>query len=206
MNSTATLEPAAQDEVSQVVAGGKLFTIVPEESEAACIVEEEFFSGAVTRFGKKLGLTTTGRTGEIEGEVQLVLGEVPSLISSHFTVNIRALTSDENRRDQFIRERWLESDRFPLAEFTATDMEEFPGEHSEGEEVSFRLVGEMTIREISNPVTFDVTAALNGDTIQGLATSTMRMTDFGFDPPNVGNLFMVADEFMVEVIFTAKES
>ncbi len=48
-------------------------------------------------------------------------------------------------------------------------------------------------------------ATLEGDTITGVATANLKMTDFGFTPPNFANMFSVEDEFVTEVVFTFKE-
>jgi polyisoprenoid-binding protein YceI len=216
---TATPEPAPQAEESDdassaegetptTATGMRTFVIVPEESTASYSVEEEFFQGAVDRLGVILGLVdTVGSTQEIEGQLQLNLDDLSSALGDNqFTVNIESLTSDQPRRDQRIREANLESSKYPLATFSATAIEGAPDSYSEGEEVSFQLVGDITIREITQPVTFDITASLSGDTISGMATALLTMTDFGFDPPNFADMFTVEDEFTVEVEFTAREN
>lgn len=194
------------EEATESTGEVRTFTIVPEESKASYIVEEEFFAGALDRLNISPGIVDTiGSTQEIEGELSLDPEGPSPLLSNHFTVDLRSLTSDQPRRDQAIRSRNLESNTYPLAEFTATALEDTPENYAEGEELSFKAVGELTIREITNPVTFDVTAALRGDTIKGVASATLRMTDFGFSPPNFANVFSVEDEFTIKVEFTLKE-
>jgi polyisoprenoid-binding protein YceI len=199
--------PAAAYPDPDTAANGRRFVIIPDETEAAYIVAEEFFGGAVQQLGQVLGLTDTiGRTNEVGGELVLDLTAVNPLVSGAFTVDLRTLTSDSDRRDNRIRSQWLESNRYPMAEFTALEIVGFPANYVEGQTAAFELMGEMTIREITQPVVFIVTAVLNGDTITGAATTTMRMTDFGFNPPTATNLFTVADEFTVEISFTAREA
>jgi len=90
------------------MASGRQFVILAEESQASYIVEEEFFQGAVDRLGEALGLTdTVGSTSEIEGDLQLT--DSLAFESGQFVVNIRSLTSNQTRRDDRIREEWLES-------------------------------------------------------------------------------------------------
>lgn len=224
---TATAEPAAPEEVtsqkaeesdepsategeksSAAASGMRTFVIVPEESTAAYQVDEEFFQGAVDRLGVVLGLVdTVGSTQEIEGQLQLNLDDLAGALGDNqFTVNIESLSSDQSRRDQRIREVDLESSKYPLATFSATAIEGAPDSYTDGEETTFQLVGDITIRQITQPVTFDVTASLSGDTISGVATAPLTMTDFGFSPPNFANMFTVEDDFTVEVVFTARES
>ena len=187
--------------------GARTFQVVPAESDASYTVEEEFFNGAVSRLGKDLGFfTAIGLTQEVNGQLTLNLADVPSLESGEITVDISTLTSDDDRRDGRIREKYLESAKYPLATFVATGIEEGPASYEEGQEVSFKLVGDMTIRESTTPVTFDVTAKLEGDTITGVATTQLLMTDFGFDPPDVGDFMKAENEVLVTVNLTAKEA
>jgi polyisoprenoid-binding protein YceI len=170
-------------------------------------VAEEFFGGALDRLGIQPGLVDTiGSTQEVSGELQLDLADpANSVVGSQFSVNLQSLTSDQSRRDNRIREANLESNRYPLAEFTITSLENVPASYTEGEEVTFQANGDMTIREITQPTRFDVTATLTGDTITGVASTQLAMTDFGFEPPNFVNLFNVANDFTAEVEFVFVE-
>lgn len=205
-----TAEPIVEEQTAEPVEevpNGRLFVIIPEESTASYSVGEEFFAQAVERLGVELGTTVTvGSTQEIEGELRLDLEQAFPLVQNHFVVNIRSLTSDQPRRDERLREQGLSSNRFPLAEFMATAIEGFPEAYTEGEEISFDLVGEMTLREQTNPMTFMVTAVLDGNRITGTATGTMLMTDYGFDPPSIGGFFTVEDEVLLTIEFVAEET
>ena len=191
------VEPTQESPAEMVV---RTFRIVPEQSEASYQVEEEFFNRPVQFF------SPIGVTQEINGEFQLtVTGNQVELGDNQFTVDLRTLTSNENRRDQRIREQWLESNRFPLAEFTATAIEDFPADAAEGQDVNFKLVGNMTIREITQPLTFDTTARLESNTFTGAAVTNLLMKDFGFDPPSILGVLTVTDGVTVTVKFTAEE-
>ncbi len=200
----AAAEPTEAPSAVEPAASSRTFTIVTEESSASYIADEEFFQGAVDRLGEALGLTNTvGSTNQIEGAVQLADGF--EFVSGQFTVNIQSLTSNQSRRDEKIREEWLESNLFPEAVFVITAVTNLPAGYTEGQETAFQMNGDMTIRDITNPVTFDVVAVLDGDTLAGTATTLLKMTDFGFAPPAIANFFTVADDFTVEVQFTARE-
>ncbi len=64
----------------------------------------------------------------------------------------------------------------------------------------------MTIREITKPQTFAVTARLDGDTFTGTATSYVLMQDYGFEPPSILGVLEVTDGVTVTVNFTAAEN
>jgi polyisoprenoid-binding protein YceI len=127
------------------------------------------------------------------------------LADNQFKVDLRTLASDEARRDNRIRNEWLESNKYPWAEFKATAIEDFPANATEGQDVSFKVTGDMTIREITKPQTFAVTARLDGDTFTGTATSYVLMQDYGFEPPSILGMLEVTDGVTVTVNFTAPE-
>ncbi|MFC1976348.1 YceI family protein [Chloroflexota bacterium] len=198
----AAVEEAATGEpTAEPVAAIRTFRIVPEASEASYAIDEEFFNRPVHFF------TAVGRTNAIEGEFQLQIdGNHVELGNNQFTVDLRTLSSDDNRRDNRIRKIGLQSNTFPWAEFTATAIEAFPEDAAEGQDVSFKLIGDMTIREISNPQIFEVTAKLEDNTFTGTATTFLFTQDYGFDPPNLLNVLKVTDGVTVTVEFTAEEA
>ena len=108
------------------------FVVIPTQSSAEYAVEEEFL-GAPVPF-----VTTVGSTSAIEGEITLsIAGGTVRLGDNRFAVDLRTLESDEARRDNRLRTEWLESDRYPLAEFVAEEIVTMPADAALGEEVSF---------------------------------------------------------------------
>jgi polyisoprenoid-binding protein YceI len=193
---TAATEPQA----AEASAGLRAFQIVAERSEATYQVQEEFFNRPVNI------VNPVGRTKAIEGEFQLTISSSQvQLADNQFVVDLRTLTTDEARRDERIRNEWLESNTYPYAEFTATSIENFPAAAAEGQDVSFQVTGDMTIREITQPQTFDVTARLDGNTFTGTATTYLLMRDYGFEPPSILGMLEVADGVTVTLNFVAQE-
>ena len=179
-------------------AGVRTFKIVPEQSEASYEVQEQFLN-------RNLPNMAVGKTSAIEGELQLSLDGQPTGKVTRIAVDLRTLTSDSPRRDGRIRSQWLESDKYPYAEFTSTAVQGAPTSYADGQEVSFKLIGDMKIRDVTRPVTFDVTGKLAGDTIAGTATTKIMMKDFGFEPPSIAGVLTVQDGVTIKVNFTAKQ-
>jgi polyisoprenoid-binding protein YceI len=188
-------------------AGFRTFAIVPAESKASYIVDEEFFADAREKYNIEAGqVQTIGSTQEVAGQLQLNLDDLSSpLGDNRFTVQINTLESDQALRDGWIRRNGPRLNDYPTAEFVATGIQGAPASYSEGEEVQFQLVGNLTMRDITQPATFDVTATLQGDTITGKATTRALLSAFGIDPPNFANTLVVGDEFTIEVDLTARE-
>lgn len=203
--------PAAPATEAPVVepapAGGqRTFVIDPANTVASYEVDEEFLAGAMDFLGIAAGLTkTVGRTSSVEGSLTLNFDSpTPQLDEGAFTVDISTLSSDRQRRDQRIREEWLESARFPVASFTVTEIRNAPEAYVEGEEAVFQVAGDLTVRETTNPAVFDVTATLDGDTIRGVATTSFLMSSFGVTPPSLNNLLTVGDNTVVRIEFVAQ--
>src|SRR5215213_481528 len=197
--AAAADSPTAAAAPSGATGSARTFTIVPEQTEASYQVQEKFLN-------RDLPNMALGKTNAVTGELQVSLDGKPSGKVTKITVDLRTLTSDQSRRDSRIRTQWLESEKYPFAEFTSTDAQGIPENYTEGQEVSFKLTGDMKIRDVTKPVTFDVKGKLEGDTITGSATSKILMKDFGFDPPDIAGMLTVEDGVTVTINFTAKEA
>jgi polyisoprenoid-binding protein YceI len=203
-------EEAQDAPVAQAVSSGeeltgtRTFTVVPEASQAAYVVDEEFLAQALDKLGIAAGATVVvGSTNDVAGSLTINLDD-KSIGENQFTVNMTTLSTDQNRRDNWIRENGPRFNSFPEASFVATSVENAPESYVEGQEATFQLVGDLTVRDVTVPATFDVTATINGDTLTGIAESNLRMSDFGIDPPNFAQTLTVADPFKVRMELTAQ--
>lgn len=191
-------EPAAE--------GARTFIVDPTESQASYIVDEEFFADALGKLGIEAGeKVVVGTTPGVTGQIQLNPNNPDLLESAQFTVDMRGLATDQDRRDKWLRENAIESDVFPAATFTAVSATGLPAAITDGESVSFQLNGDLTVRDATKNVTFDVTASISGDTLAGTATLALNITDFGIDPPSFANTLTVADPFTIEIVLQAQE-
>ncbi len=199
---TATSAPPA----APAAPGMRTFVVEPGSSTASYLVDEEFFASALSTYNIEAGQKVTiGSTQEVAGSLALDLGADQPLGPNRFTVDLPSLTSDQSLRDGWIRDNALESNKFPEAVFVASSVEGAPADYTEGQEVNFQLVGDLTVRAITLPATFDVIATLSGDTITGVAEAKVKMSDFGVTPPNFANTLVVDDLFTIRIELTAKE-
>lgn len=197
-------EEAAADDDAATEAGAQTFVIDPTRSTASYLVDEEFLAGALDKLGIAAGqYDIVGSTDQIEGSLQVDVANT-SVNGGEFRVNVSALSTDQNRRDRWVREEGAGFDTYPTAVFVVTGVENAPEAYTEGEEVSFQLLGDMTIRDVTQPLTFDVTATLADGVLSGRAFAETLMTDFGIEPPNFANTLRAANEFAIEVNFVAE--
>ena len=207
---TNTPEPVADTATSPLptpkTSALRAFDIDAEHSEVSYEAEEDFLNGAVERLGKVLGLfNAIGTTNAIIGGLVFVEGDTPSIVASQFEVDLRTLKSDDDRRDQRLREKFLESDLFPLAEFQATGIENFPQNYAAGETFTFQLLGDLTIHETTHPAIWDVAATFEENSISGTAQTVVMMADYGIEIPVIPGILTVTDGITVTVKFEAVE-
>lgn len=187
--------PAAE---ATLPAGPQRFVIVPGESQVVYRVGETLIRDG-NRFNLAVGVTTT-----VRGEITIDRMDPRASRVGPIAVDISQFRSDSQRRDNAIRERWLESARFPIAEFTPMRIDGLPAQHEEGREIALRITGNLKIRNMVKPTTFVTTLKLSGGELSGAATGRILMTDFGFDPPAIFGILRAQNEVEIEFRFVAR--
>jgi polyisoprenoid-binding protein YceI len=126
-----------------------------------------------------------GRTSDITGSIELAGAQVTS---GSFTVDMTTVESDESRRDNQFRGRLLDTTEFPTSTFTLTAPIELGSVPSDGEQVTATATGELTLRGVTQPVTFDVQAQRNGDAIDIVGSTDVVFADYGIPQPDTGGI------------------
>lgn len=174
----------------------ELWTIDPERSEVIYRVEETFLQ-QVTRG------TAVGVTRAVEGEIRMDPARLQEMEVSPVRVDISQFKSDQSRRDERIRRQWLESARYPIAQFVVTSVEGLPEQYRVGEAVPVRVHGELTVRETTRPVTWEGVLTLEDGLLKGELETEILMTDFGFEPPSILGVLRADNEVHLIFNFTA---
>ncbi|MCX7976782.1 MAG: YceI family protein [Bellilinea sp.] len=190
---TDEAEPAGDDPAET-----KVFKIVPGESRVTYEVGETFINQN-NRFAVAVGVTT-----EVRGEVYANLTNPPESRIGVIQVDISQFRSDSSRRDGVIRNQWLESARYPIARFEPLRIEGLPEAYSEATPYAFRVIGNLTVKDVTREVVFDITAQLSGETLTGKATTTILMSDFGVGPISILGVLNTEDEVKLTFDFVAR--
>ncbi|HXH22472.1 MAG TPA: YceI family protein [Dehalococcoidia bacterium] len=172
------------------------FVVDPAGSKVTYVVREKLATLPVES-------NAVGTTTSISGEIWLTREGLYKDQKSSFQVDLRTLTSDESRRDNFIRQNTLQANRFPFAEFVIESISGWPANYVDGTEVSLQLSGSMTIKGVTKPLTWQVKARRQGDTITAIADTEFKMTDFGITPPNV-QIAVAQDGVQLQVVLLAR--
>lgn len=178
--------------------GAQRYVIVPSDSQVIYRVGETLF-----REGNRYNVAV-GVTNAVKGEILVDRANPRNSRIGTITVDISTFRTDNPRRDNAIREQWLESARFPIAEFRPTTIQGIPNTYTEGREVTLQVTGDLKIRDVTRQVTFSVTVKLEGDRLTGTAKGMIRMTDFGFDPPSILGILRAENEVEIEFRFVAR--
>jgi polyisoprenoid-binding protein YceI len=140
--------------------------------------------------------TAVGRGNEIEG---LLAIEGTTATAVDVTVQIESITSDDPRRDAQFTGRIMNAAEFPTAEFRLTEPIEFGRIPVGDEQVVATATGELTLRGVTNTVTFDVTAQTTGGRIGVLGSIPVLFADYGIDNPSFGAI-KTEDNGLVEFV------
>ncbi len=172
--------------------------IVPEESEARFIIDE------VLNDAPK---TVVGTTNQVAGELAVDPGDPAKSRVGTIQLNARTLTTDNDFRNRALMNRILVTDQYEFITFTPTSMAGLPQAGSVGESYTFQMTGNLTIKDVTKEVTFDVTATpQSAARLEGKAATTIRYADYGITIPQVRQVASVADEVRLEIDFVAAAS
>jgi len=126
---------------------------------------------------------------------------------SKLTVDLSALKSDQDMRDNFAKTRTLETDKFPMAEFVPTKVEGLPLMIPTNGQNGFKLTGNMTIHGVTKEVVFQGIATYGRDnTVSGIAKTSFGFDTFGLAVPKIGRLASVDNKINLSLQFKFKRS
>jgi polyisoprenoid-binding protein YceI len=197
--NTATPVGGAESAYPAPEAGMETFLIVPGESTVTYEVGEVFLNQD-NAFKLAVGVTS-----EVNGEILVDRNSPQNSTIGIIRVDVSKFESDNQRRDNAIRERFLESSLFPVVEFKPSEIQGLPESYEEGQMITFQVSGDLTIRDVTKPITFEVSLTGEGNSITGEATTTILMSDFGFGPISIAGILNTEDEVKVTFEFVARK-
>ena len=150
-----------------------------------------------------LPIKAIGETSEVSGHIAFEDDGSVNSGSSLLEVGLSRFRSDEDRRDQWIRSSLFNTSRFPNAELVVTGFDGLPWPLPESGEATFKLNGDLTLQEVTKPVTWDVTAQFDGDSVTGQAKTMITFDQFEMSKPTFAFILSVDDEIFLEIDIVA---
>ncbi|HVN54523.1 MAG TPA: YceI family protein [Anaerolineaceae bacterium] len=179
--------------------GAIVYQIVADQSEARYRVREQLAN-------VDLPSDAIGRTKQISGSIAMNADGTIDSASSKITVDLTSLQSDKGMRDGFVSRNILLTSKYPNAVFVPKQASGLPSPLPASGQVSFKLTGDLTVRDVTKPVTWDVNGAIQGDTAKGTATTSFTFEDFNLQQPRVPVVLSVEDHITLEVDITLQRA
>ena len=187
-----TEEPAAPAESGVTV-------LLSESSSARYLVGEQLARLSMPN-------DAIGETPDVSGSVVFDADGKVDSSQSIVTVGLSGLTSDESRRDGYVRNRVFDTSKYPDAELVVTDVADLPWPLPESGEVTFLLIGDFTVRDVTTVTKWDVTAEISGGTITGQAKTVLTFDQLSLSKPSFSFIISVEDEIRLELDIEAEIS
>jgi len=177
--------------------GATLFTIDGSASKATFTIDEVLFGNPNT---------VVGETNKVAGQI-LVNAQDPSKSQlGEIRMNVSTLVTDTDLRNRTLQGRILETDTpaNQYATFVAKSITGLPESITVGQQVSFKLTGDLTIHQVTKTVTFDAKVTVVSEKqITGTASTSVKYSDFGISIPDVPSVTSVGDTVKLALGFTA---
>jgi polyisoprenoid-binding protein YceI len=149
--------------------------------------------------------TAVGRTSSLSGEI-LVDYDNPALSRlGEIVVDVSGFRSDESRRDNFLTRNGLVTSVYPLASFTPRTIDGLPESASPGDNIFLTIHGDLTVKDVAKPVSWQVSLNLEEGRVVGFAETVILMSDFGVGPIQLAFL-RTEDQVRLVFEFTAVEA
>jgi polyisoprenoid-binding protein YceI len=153
--------------------------------------------------GETIEKTAVGRSRAVTGTmvVEASGGDV-RIPSAEIEVDMTALTSNSDRRDNRLRGDGLETDQFPSAAFVLTQPVVLATPPVAGQPFEVQVTGTLTLHGVTKEVTIPLTVSWSGEFIDIAGQLPIVLADYGINPPNVGGFVSVDEDGVLELQLT----
>jgi polyisoprenoid-binding protein YceI len=192
--AAATALTAFAPVARHVAAPPTRFVIAPTGNEARYRVREQLLH-------HDLPNDAVGKTTDITGAIVVSSSGAIDTTASKITIGVASLTSDQPRRDGYVRNRLLETDQYPSVVFVPTTITGAPTPLPTSGPTSFDVAGRITVHGVTRPTVWHVTAQATGADITGTGATTLTFAELSLDQPHVPVVLSVADTIKLEYDF-----
>jgi polyisoprenoid-binding protein YceI len=148
--------------------------------------------------------TVIGATDQVSGEIRFDLANPAQSQLGTILINARTFATDSDRRDRAIQNQILDTNSYEFISFEPTQIEGLPASVALGDSVTLQVHGNLTIRAITKPVTFEVTVTPSAEgRLEGSGSTTVMRADYELTIPNVPSVAGVDEEVLLEIDFVA---
>ncbi len=205
----AETQPAAEPAVREYPAEATVFTVYRPDSGVRYRITETFLEGVSREVpNREPGrVEAVGNSPSLIGELALDLStNPPKLLGGYFEADLTLLRTNQEKRDERLRGRWLQTYTYPTAHFVLEEQDILAQPYTAGDEATFSMIGQLTVRDVTIPILFLAKATLNEDMteIVGVADAQLLISDLGIEPPSLAKIVEVDDPFEIGAIIVAR--
>jgi polyisoprenoid-binding protein YceI len=179
---------------SASVLAARRYVVTPEGNEARYFAREQL--AGVSFPNDAIGVTK-GVTGAIALDESGKIGPGDSKI----VVDVTQLKSDRDRRDGYVQRRTLETEKYPTVTLVPKEVRGIPSPLPDSGRATFEMLGDLTVKGVTRPTTWQVSARFRGDTISGTASTGFTFDDFQMSKPSVSVVLSVQDSLHLQYDF-----
>jgi polyisoprenoid-binding protein YceI len=165
-------------------------------------------TGNAARYRVREQLVGVSLPNDAIGETKNVTGAISAdskgnvlPAESKFVIDVTNLVSDKQRRDGFVRGRVLETDQYPTVTFVPKTVRGLSAPIPTTGSRTFDVLGDLTVRNVTKPTTWKVTAQFSGTSVTGTAKTGFTFNDFSIQQPRVPVVLSVGDSIHLELDF-----
>lgn len=168
-------------------------------------VRLEIQSGSKAEYRVREQLARLNLPNDAVGTTESITGALVMRADGTFTpdskliIDMRTLRTDEPKRDGFVRENTLETNRYPTAEFVPRRYTGLAVPLPSSGGATFKLTGDMTLHGVTVEETWDVAATFAGDSVTAKATTRFNFAKYKITIPRVFGLLSVEDDIRLEL-------
>lgn len=166
------------------------FDVVEGESQATYTAREQ-----LVRIGFN---EVVGTTPDVTGSIVLGPDGVVEE-GSRVVVDVSQLRTNEARRDNYLRRNSLQTDAYPTVTFVVTALQGLPWPLPTEGKASFQIQGDLTVRDVTRPTTWQATATVDGERLRLQAYTTITFDDFEMRQPTVALVLSIEPSIRLDV-------
>jgi polyisoprenoid-binding protein YceI len=187
----APTAPSAETPPNEVIR----YQIVADESTVSFRIAEDL---------RGQRIEAVGTTNQVAGEIAVNPSDLSTAQIGVIRVNARTFTTDSSNRDRAIRNFILNTDQYEFITFTPTGIEGLSGSGALDQPFTFTIRGDLTIRDVTRPVVFEASVrAESAERLVGVATTTVKRSDYNLQIPSVPFVANVSDDVVLTIDFVA---
>jgi polyisoprenoid-binding protein YceI len=165
-------------------------TTVAGQSSADAVTAGTYSVASGSQAGYRVKEVLFGQDTEAVGRTSAVSGQITvagtRVTAGNFTVDLRTVQSDEDRRDNQFQTRIMDTATYPTATFKLAQPIELASLPADGATITAKALGQLTLRGTTREVTVDVSAQRSGGSIRLSGQIPVTFADWNIPNPSFG--------------------